>query len=58
MTQAEVDVAIQSARLNTEVWSVLTPEQRAEVTKKRAERQAQMQQRRQQFEQRRQRQTN
>jgi periplasmic protein CpxP/Spy len=48
MTQAQVDVAIQSARLNTEVWSVLTPEQRAEVTKKRAERQAKLEQRRQQ----------
>ena len=41
LTQAEVDVAIQSARLNTAVWSVLTEAQRAEVTKLRAERQAQ-----------------
>ena len=40
LTQAEVDVAIQSARLNTAVWGVLTEEQRAEVTKLRAERQA------------------
>ena len=39
MTQAEVDVAIQTARLNTEVWGVLTAEQRSEVTKLRAERQ-------------------
>ena len=39
LTQAEVDVAIQSARLNTAVWGVLTEAQRAEVTKLRAERQ-------------------
>ena len=41
LTQNEVDVAIQSARLNTAVWGVLTEAQRAEVTKLRAERQAQ-----------------
>jgi protein CpxP len=40
LTQAEVDVAIQSARLNTAVWGVLTDAQKAEVTKLRAERQA------------------
>jgi protein CpxP len=40
LTPAEVDVAIQSARLNTAVWGVLTEAQRAEVTKLRAERQA------------------
>jgi periplasmic protein CpxP/Spy len=53
MTQAQVDVAIQSARMHTEVWSVLTPEQRAEVTKRRAERQARLEERRQQDRQRR-----
>jgi hypothetical protein len=40
LTQAEVDVAIQTARLNTAMWGVLTEAQRAEVTKLRAERQA------------------
>ena len=40
LTQNEVDVAIQSARLNTAVWGVLTEAQRAEVTKLRAERQS------------------
>jgi periplasmic protein CpxP/Spy len=40
MTQAEVDVAIQTARLNTAIWGVLTAEQRAQLTKLRAERQA------------------
>jgi len=40
LTQGEVDVAIQSARLNTAVWGVLTDAQRAEVTKLRAERQS------------------
>jgi periplasmic protein CpxP/Spy len=39
LTQAEVDVAIQSARLNTAVWNVLTESQRTELKKLRAERQ-------------------
>src|SRR5262245_25138864 len=33
MTQAQVDVAIQQARLNSEIWAVLTPEQQAQATK-------------------------
>ncbi len=41
LTQLEVDVAIQTARLNTAVWNVLTDTQRAELTKLRAERQPQ-----------------
>ena len=40
MTQAEVDVAIQTARLNTAIWGVLTAAQREQLTKLRAERQA------------------
>src|SRR5262245_8843392 len=40
LTQAEVDVAIQTARQNTAVWNVLTEAQRTELTKLRAERQA------------------
>jgi Spy/CpxP family protein refolding chaperone len=40
LTQAEVDVAIQSARLNTAVWGVLTDAQRSQLTKLRAERQS------------------
>ena len=39
LTQAEVDVAIQTARLNTAIWGVLTEAQRTELTKLRAERQ-------------------
>ena len=54
MTQAQVDLAIQQARLNAEVWAVLTPEQQAQATKARAERQARMEQRRQELQQRRQ----
>jgi Spy/CpxP family protein refolding chaperone len=54
MTQAQVDLAIQQARLNAEVWAVLTPEQQAQATKARAERQSRMEQRRQQLQQRRQ----
>ena len=40
LTQLEVDAAIQTARLNTAIWSVLTDAQKAELTKLRAERQA------------------
>ena len=47
MTQAQVEVAIQEARINADIWSVLTPEQQAKATKLRAERKAQMEQRRQ-----------
>lgn len=38
LTQPEVDVAIQTARLNAAIWSVLTDTQKAELTKLRAER--------------------
>ena len=47
MTPAEVEVAIQEARNNADIWSVLTPEQQAKATKLRAERKAQVDQRRQ-----------
>jgi periplasmic protein CpxP/Spy len=40
LTPLEVDAAIQTARLNTAIWSVLTDAQKAELTKLRAERQA------------------
>jgi Spy/CpxP family protein refolding chaperone len=53
MTPAEVDVAIQTARLNTAIWSVLTPAQQSELTKMKADRQARMQERRQRNGQRR-----
>ena len=52
MVQAEVDVAIQASRLNSEIWSVLTPEQQSQLKKLRAERQAQFEQRRQNRQQR------
>jgi periplasmic protein CpxP/Spy len=54
MTQAQVDIAIQEARLNSEIWSVLTTEQQAQATKLRAERKARMEERRQEIQQRRQ----
>jgi protein CpxP len=54
MAQAQVEVAIQEARLNAEVWAVLTPDQQAQATKLRAERRARIEQRRQQIQQRRQ----
>lgn len=40
LTPAEVEVAIQTARLNADVWNVLTDAQKAQVTKLRADRQA------------------
>jgi periplasmic protein CpxP/Spy len=46
MTQAEVDVAIQTARLNTAIWGVLTAAQREQLTKLRAERQTRVGERR------------
>ena len=46
LTQYEVDVAIQTARLNTAVWGVLTEAQRAELTKLRTERQSRAEERR------------
>lgn len=53
LVQAQVDLAIQQARLNTEIWSVLTPEQQAQATKNRADRQTRMEERRKEMEQRR-----
>ena len=53
MNAVQVDMAIQEARLNSEIWSVLTPEQQAQATKLRADRKAQMEQRRQEFQQQR-----
>jgi protein CpxP len=52
MTQAQVDVAIQEARLNAEIWSVFTPEQQAQATKLRAERRARLEERRREIQQR------
>ena len=53
MVQAQVDVAIQTSRVNSEIWSVLTPDQQSKLKELRAQRQAQAEQRRQQFQQRR-----
>jgi Spy/CpxP family protein refolding chaperone len=53
MVQAQVDVAIQASRVNSEIWSVLTPDQQSKLKDLRAQRQAQAKQRRQQFQQRR-----
>jgi len=53
MVQAQVDMAIQASRVNSEIWSMLTPDQQSKLKDLRAQRQAQAQQRRQQFQQRR-----
>ena len=47
LAQAEVDAAIQASRLNTEIWSVLTPEQQTKLKELRAQRQSRVEQRRQ-----------
>jgi protein CpxP len=44
MVQAEVEAALQAARLNSEIWTVLTPDQQAQVKKLREERQARAEQ--------------
>ena len=56
MTAAHVDLAIQQARLHSEIWAVLTPEQQTQATKLQAEQETRRQQRRQELQQRRQRQ--
>jgi protein CpxP len=53
MVQTEVDVAIQASRLNSEIWSVLTPDQQTQLKKLRTERQAQFEQRRENRQERR-----
>jgi len=53
LVQAEVDVAIQASRLNTEVWSVLTPAQQAKAKELRAQRDARLSDRRELFRERR-----
>ena len=40
MVQAEVDAAIQASRLNSEIWTVLTPDQQSQLKKLREARQA------------------
>jgi Spy/CpxP family protein refolding chaperone len=55
LVQAQVDLALQEARLNADIWALLTPEQQAQATKARAEREARQADRRQQMEQRRRR---
>jgi len=47
LTQAEVDAAIQASRVNTEIWSVLTPDQQTKLKELRAQRQSRVEQRRQ-----------
>jgi periplasmic protein CpxP/Spy len=46
LVQPEIDMAVQTARLNSAIWGVLTDAQKADVTKRRAERQARASERR------------
>jgi Spy/CpxP family protein refolding chaperone len=45
LAEAQTEAAIQQARVNSDVWSVLTPEQQEQVRKVRAERETRLQQR-------------
>ena len=56
LVQAQVELAIQEARLNADIWALLTPEQQAQATKARAAREARQAERREQMQQRRPRQ--
>jgi len=53
MVQAEVDAAIQASRLNSEIWTVLTPDQQSQLKKLRDDRQARAEQFRENRQQRR-----
>jgi periplasmic protein CpxP/Spy len=55
LAQAQTELAIQHARVRSEIWATLTAAQREQAKKLQAERQARMEQRRQQIQQRRQR---
>jgi len=44
MVQAEVDAAIQTSRLNSEIWTVLTPDQQSQLKTLREQRQARAEQ--------------
>jgi len=46
LARAQIEVALQQARLNTEVWSVLTPAQQEQASRHRAERDARADERR------------
>jgi hypothetical protein len=46
LARAQVEVALQQARLNTEVWSVLTPAQQEQAARQKAERDARADERR------------
>jgi protein CpxP len=53
LTQAQVEVALQQARLNAEIFAVLTPEQQNQLKELRARRQTQIDERKQRGQQRR-----
>lgn len=54
LVRAQIDVALQQARQNTEVWTVLTAEQQAQVTTAKAERESRLDERRARMAERRQ----
>ena len=56
VAEAETELAVLQARLQSDIHALLTPEQQAQVAKMRADRQARLKQRLDRFQQRRQRQ--
>jgi len=53
VSEAQTEVAVQQARLHSEVWAVFTPAQQEQAKKLEAERAARLEQRRQKLQQRR-----
>ena len=54
LAEVSADVAVQTARIRSEIWSVLTPKQQAEVTKRRTQVQERVRERAERFRERRQ----
>jgi len=54
MVEAQTELAIQQARMQSEIFALLTPAQQEQAKKLQAEREARMQQRRERVDQRRQ----
>lgn len=50
--EAQTELAVQNARLQSEIYALLTPQQQEQIQKRRAERQARMEQRRERMQER------
>ena len=54
LAEVSADLAVQTARIRGEIWAVLTPEQQAEITKRRTQVQERVRERAERFRERRQ----